>query len=647
MASFADWKLRTKLFVVVILVIILLAGALTVYSIVSDVGDARRDIDSFKVEELGKRKQNLLSFVDIAYETILSEFENTQDTTYLEKRYGTQFKSIMDDAVSDAKTSAMETIKQMRYEGGVGYFWINDTTEPVPIMIMHPTVPTLDGTVLDSPNYNTVGEEKKNLFVAFNEVCKAQGEGFVRYMWPKPTADGLTEDQPKESYVRLFEPWSWIVGTGLYVDDIDVAAANKESQLRKDVSLSVLYFSLIAVSLTALSLLLLNFILRQVTKPVGEVVEWSRALSGGDLTQRLKYINKSEIGVQSKNLNSAVDSIRDLINSIKKVAATADGMRNEVAASTEETSAAFEEISANLGSVANQFNQLSKTVEDSSAAVSEITSNIASLDTIITRQMTSVTESSSAMEEMMAAINNVTNTSNEKRNATADLMSILADGKNKLASMNQVASTLGKSIDEMMEVTAIINNITSQSNMLSMNAAIEAAHAGDSGKGFSVVADEMRVLSSSTAENAKRIEATLTTNIEIIEKLLRQSTETGTAFGKIEVGVNDLADALTEISNAMVELSEGSSEVIQAVEEMRNISSEVQNGSVEMGRGNSIVTDSITKVVNISQEVGNAISEISTGTDQINIAVNSLNTRVRGMLESIAEIRTGVNKFTI
>ena len=781
----ADWKLRTKLFVTVIAVIILLAGALTVYSIVSDVNGARRDIETFKVEELAKRKQNLLSFVDIAYETILSEYENTEDNGYLEKRYGTRLRSIIDaaesvirmemedaargrqsvasakansiaaiknirydsgtgyiwindttvpvpfmimhptlpetdgkvlddpkynsvgadkknlfvafnevcaengegfvpymwpkptadglteyqpklsyvrlidewdwiigtgiyvdDAVADAKTSSMETIKEMRYEGGVGYFWINDTTEPVPYMVMHPTVPTLDGTVLDSPNYNTVGEEKKNLFVAFNEVCKADGEGFVRYMWPKPTEDGLTEDQPKESYVRLFEPWQWIVGTGLYVDDIDVEAAEKETALQKNVSRSILYFALIAVGLTAFSLVLLNFILRQVTKPVSEVVEWSRGLSAGDLTRRLSYVNNSEIGTQSKNLNSAADSIKEIIDTIKGVVNTADGMRNEVSASAEETSAAFEQISANLGSVANQFNKLTKTVEDSSAAVTEITSNIGSLDTIIARQMTSVTESSSAMEEMMAAINNVTNTSNEKRNATTDLMSILADGKDKLASMNQVASTLGKSIDEMMEVTAIINNITSQSNMLSMNAAIEAAHAGDSGKGFSVVADEMRVLSSSTAENAKRIEATLTNNIDIIEKLLQQSADTGTAFGRIETGVNDLADALTEISNAMVELSEGSSEVIQAVEEMRNISSEVQNGSVEMGRGNTIVTDSIADVVNISQEVGNAISEISTGTDEINIAVNSLNSKVREMLESIAEIRSGVDKFS-
>ncbi|MBT3271603.1 MAG: hypothetical protein HN368_00495, partial [Spirochaetales bacterium] len=452
--------------------------------------------------------------------------------------------------------------------------------------------------------------------------------------------------QPKESYVRLFEPWQWIVGTGIYVDDTTAEADLKETQMQKDVSRSVLYFILISVLLTAVALLLFSFILRAMTKPIGEVVKWSKSLSSGDLTQRLTYLNSSEVGVQSENLNAAAESIKQLVDSIKFVVENADGMRSELAQSGEETSSAFEQVSANLTSVAKEFQLLMDNVEGSSSAVSEITSNISSLEDLISRQIASVTESSSAMEEMMASITSVAKTSDEKRDATTDLMVILSDGKDKLSSLTQVAGKLGKSVDEMMEVTAIINNITSQSNMLSMNAAIEAAHAGDSGKGFSVVADEMRLLSSSTAENAKRIEVTLSKNIDEIEQLLEVSTQTGSAFTSIETGVTGLADALTEISNAMTELSEGSHEIIAAVEEMRNISTEVQEGSVEMSKGNTVVNDSITNVVGISQEVGNAITEINTGADQINIAVNAFNEKVQGMLENIAEIKNGVDNFT-
>jgi methyl-accepting chemotaxis protein len=784
MVTFTNWKLRTKLIATVVTVIVLLAGALTTYSIVTDMKNAQKEIASFRVNELAKRKQNLKSYVDIAYESILSEYENSRNVNYLEERYGKRLRSIIDttesiirmemrkaasgqqsevsarnsaalaikqirydsgtgyiwindttspvprmvmhptvptldgqvlddpsynsvgeekqnlfvafnevcaqsgegyvqytwpkptedglteyqpklsyvrlieewgwiigtgiyinDAVTDAKQSSMSTIKDMRYDDGVGYFWINDTTEPVPVMVMHPTVPDLDGQIMDSPNYDTVGVGRKNLFVAFNEVCQADGEGFVRYMWPKPTADGLTEDQPKESYVRLFAPWNWIVGTGVYVDDINAEATVKEDQMQRDVSQSVLYYCLIAALSTAIALVLFTLILRAVTKPIDEVVVWSRNLADGDLTGRLTYVNGSEIGVQGRNLNAAAGSIGGLVDSIKVLAAKAVGTREEVSESTEETSSAFEQISANLVSVANQFEQLISTVEGSATAETQITANIGALETLVSRQIASVTQSSTAMEEMMASINNVAHTSEEKRSSTTDLMEILSDGKDKLASMTQVATTLGKSITEMMEVATIINNITSQSNMLSMNAAIEAAHAGDSGKGFSVVADEMRLLSSSTAENAKRIQATLTANVEEIERLVAESAQTSAAFGRIELGVTGLSDALTEISNAMVELSEGSHEIIGAVEEMRNISSEVQAESIDMGRGNALVSESIASVVTISEQVGNAIAEVNSGTDQISLSVHALNDRIQDMLENISEIKTGVDRF--
>ena len=777
-------KMRSKIFIAAIVLLLLMAVALTLYSVISDSRNAERDIASFRTEELEKRKSNLKNFIDIAYETILSNYEKAHDVEYLENRYGTRLRSIVDvaesiirsyineaqtgqatleqaqesavkdiknmrydsgtgylwindtttpvpimvmhptlpdldgqvlsdekfdsvgeekknlfvafnevcaengegfvqymwpkptadglteyqpklsyvklvtewnwiigtgiyidDAILEAKLDAVATIKEMRYDAGVGYFWINDTTRPVPIMVMHPTAPQLDGQVLDSPNYNTVGAEKKNLFVAFNDVCSDYGEGFVDYMWPKPTKDGLTEDQPKTSFVRLFEPWQWIVGTGVYIDDINAEAVIKEAAVEMDVRRSLLIFALISAITLAAAILIFTFILRAVTRPITEVVDWSRELAKGNLTNRLSFINESEVGIQSKNLNEAADSIANLVTALKGTAERADGMKSELAASSEETSASFSEISANLESVARQFEQLNRNVEDTSSAANQISSNINSLEGQISRQIASVTQSSTAMEQIMASINNVARTSDEKGKAASGLIDVLADGRGALTTMNQTVTNLGKSIDEMMEVISLINVITSQSKMLSMNAAIEAAHAGDSGKGFSVVADEMRLLASSASENAKSIETTLNTNIQEIGNLMSVNAKTGEAFDRIESEVTELADALTEISHAMAELADGTHEILTAVENMRNISAEVQAGSIEMTRGSNVVTKSITNVVDISQEVGNAITEINTGTDQINIAMNTLNDRVRGVIDNIADIRSEVNKF--
>jgi signal transduction histidine kinase/ActR/RegA family two-component response regulator len=122
----------------------------------------------------------------------------------------------------EAKQEAKSKITIFRYDDGVGYFWINDTTRPIPRMIMHPTIPELDGTVLNDPSFNTALGKKENLFKAFVDVCEESGEGYVDYFWPKPTESGLTSYQPKISYVQLFTPWNWIIGTGVYIDDIEI-----------------------------------------------------------------------------------------------------------------------------------------------------------------------------------------------------------------------------------------------------------------------------------------------------------------------------------------------------------------------------------------------------------------------------------------
>ncbi len=120
-----------------------------------------------------------------------------------------------------AQQAAINAIRKLRYDDGVGYIWINDLGKPIPRMIMHPTLPELDGKIMDDPVFNTALGIGRNLFVASSDVVQAKGEGYVEYLWPKPTGAGLTEQQPKLSYVRLFQAWGWVLGTGVYIDDIE------------------------------------------------------------------------------------------------------------------------------------------------------------------------------------------------------------------------------------------------------------------------------------------------------------------------------------------------------------------------------------------------------------------------------------------
>lgn len=184
--------------------------------------------------------ESINNHVITQYQSILFHKNNTLETrknelsTYVsltmavvENYYADYQKGIFKE--EEAKEKVISAIREMRYLEGVGYFWINDTGKPFPVMIMHPTLPELDGQYLDDPSFNCALGKDENLFKAFVDVTEAYGEGYVDYLWPKPTPEGLTEIQPKLSYVTLFKPWNWIVGTGVYIDDID-----KEVQKRID-----------------------------------------------------------------------------------------------------------------------------------------------------------------------------------------------------------------------------------------------------------------------------------------------------------------------------------------------------------------------------------------------------------------------------
>jgi len=139
-----------------------------------------------------------------------------------------------------AKQDAKKTLEQLRYDEGTGYFWVNDTQRPFPRMIMHPTIPELDGTILDNPEFNCALGRNENLFKAFVDVSLDKGEGFVDYLWPKPLTDGLTQQQPKISYVKLFKPWNWIIGSGVYIDDIEKDIQDRIDAVIKDLNKTIM-----------------------------------------------------------------------------------------------------------------------------------------------------------------------------------------------------------------------------------------------------------------------------------------------------------------------------------------------------------------------------------------------------------------------
>lgn len=627
----ADWKLRNKLLGAALLIILMMTGSLGSYNIVSTMRLARREAESFRDYALALRKNSLKDQVDLAWKTI--------DLLHREAAAG-------GISMEEAQRKAASTIREMRYDAGTGYFWINDTGRPVPSMVMHPILPDLDGSILDNPKYEVVGEENRNLFTAFvDTVEQNEGGGFVRYVWPKPTSDGVTEDQPKESFVRQFEPWGWIVGTGVYVDDIEAIVQERMTAVQMEVRQTIVILLVISTVVTVLAAMVIFFIVRSITKPINNVVDWSRTLADGDLTTRLDYLHDNEIGEQGKNLNAAAESIRDLLGRVKNLSGSAFSVRQQLASSAEETTAAIGQIDANLLSVNERFSSLDDSISMSSSATSQIDASLRSLEDQIARQVEMVEESSAAIEEMLASIGSIARTSRERGESAQGLRGLLDDCRGRLDGMHDGVVRLADASNEMDGIAEVISAIAGRTNLLSMNAAIEAAHAGEFGKGFAVVADEMQKLAASAGTNAKSIQATLKSDVRNIELLLDQSTHLTGVYASLESEVGIIAAALAEITQATAELSRGSAAILDSVQSLRNISTEVLSGSQEMTSGNAVVTGTISGVSDASREVGQVLSEIRTGTEQIHLSMQALDDQVQGIVDSIGGIHSEMERF--
>ncbi len=231
------FSIKKKIFSLTILTLIVSVAIMACIVIYKIQQKGKADLETYKTEAYSTVRASLENYVNMAYLATETGYKNIEDKAYLEKHYGHRLRNIIDIAVAtlerramqvkagklslaEAKKLAIEEIQTMRYDQGTGYIWINDTQLPYPTMIMHPTVPQLNGQVLNEPKYNCAMGKNQNLFQAMAEVCLANGEGFVDYMWPKPTGNGLTAEVKKLSYVYLFKEWDMVLGTGIYLDDV-------------------------------------------------------------------------------------------------------------------------------------------------------------------------------------------------------------------------------------------------------------------------------------------------------------------------------------------------------------------------------------------------------------------------------------------
>lgn len=513
----------------------------------------------------------------------------------------------------EAMRRAALRIGAMRY-GNNDYFWINDDKTPYPTMIMHPVAPQLEGKVLDSANYQRARGWRaeaggtlntypagKNLFQAFVEVVRQNGGGFVSYAWPKPMGNGAVSQElyPKESYVTLFRPWGWIVGTGVYIDDIerDIAALR----------MTVLGMSgVILLIVCGLGWTLI----RSILQPLGSLANYAGTVSSGNLDAQITGNFTAEFGTLRRSLESMVETLRSKI-------AEAEAQTHEasqLARQAEESASAAEKArleaeNARSAGMAEAANQLETIVRDVANAATTLSRLVQVASEGAGRQRARVGETAVSMEEMNATVLDVArnageaaSTSEAARNKAQDgasgvdrVVTSVADVEREAATLRTSMDTLSQRADNIGQIMSVISDIADQTNLLALNAAIEAARAGEAGRGFAVVADEVRKLAEKTMNATKEVDTAI--------RGIQQGT--GESARNVEAAVHSVSEAADHANAAGKSLSE----IVKLAEQVSDQIRSIATASEEQSASSESIAHALEGVSSVAEDTSRAMDD--------------------------------------
>ena len=414
-------------------------------------------------------------------------------------------------------------------------------------------------------------------------------------------------------------------------------------------TINVLRIGVIIAALLILfaALIIVSIFSRKLVRPIQNSVPVLEKIAHGDFTVRLPIHGNNEITDMFEYFNETIEKIGI---SIKQVGINSNGMEEigaELASNMTETASAVNQISANIDGVKQQAMTQAASVTETAATVEEIVRTIKQLNGSIETQAASVAQSSSSVEEMVANIASIGQTLGKTDDVIRNLTTATGDGKATLVTSNTVTQKIAEESGSLMEASSVIQHIASQTNLLAMNAAIEAAHAGEAGKGFAVVADEIRKLAEESSTQGKTITATLKTLSGEIETLADSSKTVEEKFNAIFSLAEQVKEMSNRLTEAMREQENGSREVLTAIKNINTVTVEVQAGSEEMLKGGEGVAKEMQKLDGLTRVITESMNEMASGAVQINNAVQEVNEITQKNKRSIQSLAEEVGKFKV
>jgi methyl-accepting chemotaxis protein len=497
----------------------------------------------------------------------------------------------------------------------------------------------IDGSTTpdDEENFSHLGDEE--------DTSKYDPAFFKCWETGKTEYSDLTYQEGWGWMVSVYSPIKNSAGTMVGIAGCDFDGKKLRDTLIREGTIQ----GLLGTGFIIIGLLLLLFFLRIIFNPIKKInaILMEISTGEGDLTRRIEFRRENEIGELAQYFNRTLDTIMRLIVTIKNESVSLYAVGNELASSMDETASAINQITANIQSIKGKVINQSASVSETNATMEQVTVNIGKLNGYVEQQTESVSQSSSAIEEMLANIQSVAQTLVRNAENVNELIDAAGAGHTGLEEVSADIQKIARESAGILEINSVMQNISSQTNLLSMNAAIEAAHAGEAGKGFAVVADEIRKLAENSGKQSKTISQVLKTIKESIDTITASTNTVLEKFKAIDDRIRIVSDQESNIRNAMKEQGQGSQQILEAISKLNDLTQMVKGGSGEMLEGGKEVIQESKNLEFVTREISNSINEMASGASRIVTAVNQVNNISVQNREHINALVSEVSKFKV
>ncbi len=536
-----------------------------------------------------------------------------------------------------AKAQGASLLRELRY-GNDNYFWA-DTTEGLNIVYA--------GRSEEGMNRIDAVDQKGTKYIReLIEKGSQEGGGFTSYWFPKLKDSAPV---PKRSYTLLFKPFGWVIGTGNYLDEIEMQIASRRKELAEQSRQVMILMLAMNAGFLFLSGLIAFFVGQRISKPIRLVADALADISRGegDLSRSIEVRTKDETGLVSTYFNEFTQKLSAIILKVRSSSEKLSETGEDLMANSTETASAVNQISSNIESINRRVISQAAGVSETMSTVQQILKNIDSLNSLIENQSASVTESSAAIEEMVSNIGSVTKNVEHASAHFVKLSTASDNGKKRITDVIARISEIEKQSTTLSEANTIITGIAAQTNLLAMNAAIEAAHAGDAGRGFSVVSDEIRKMAEDAAAQSKKVSKDIKKIKESIQKVVASSKEAEKAFDDTLSLVKTVDSLENEIKNSVVEQNAGSRQILQAITQINGVTAKVRDSSSEMSEGSKQILSSVGSLIQVTEEIRQGMGEIASGMGEINKATVSISDMGNRNKAYIGEVAQEVSRFKV